>query len=130
MTTMKKMYISPVAEVLETRPQQIMAASGHVTESGDVVIGDGNEDEDDALNGCSRGFVDFFDTVIKTVIVLVMMTAGLTVQAQKVTPAGPPADGKTHAMTIQLKNGTQVTYTLADMSRRLPVLADGLHRIF
>ena len=113
---MKKMYISPVAEVLETRPQQIMAASGHVTESGDVVIGDGNEDEDDALNGCSRGFVDFFDTVIKTVIVLVMMTAGLTVQAQKVTPAGPPADGKTHAMTIQLKNGTQVTYTLADMS--------------
>lgn len=112
---MKKRYMSPVAEVLEMNArQQMLAGSAHVTESGDAVIGE--SEEGDAIDACSRDFKTFFDTVIKTVIVLVMMTAGLNVQAQKMEPAAPAPDGRTHAMTIQLKNGTQVEYELSQLS--------------
>lgn len=112
---MKKMYISPVAEVLEISAEnQMLTGSAMVTEEGNVVITE--TEEGDALDACSRDFKTFFDTVIKTVIVLVMMTAGLTAHAQRMEPAEPAPDGKTHAMTIQLKNGTQVEYELSQLS--------------
>lgn len=111
---MKKKYQSPVAEVLEIRPQQMLAGSGSVTDNGDIVIGEGEEGE--AGDACSRGFDDYFDSFIKTVIVLVMMTAGLALHAETVQPADMPADGKTHAMTIYLSDGTEVAYTLGELS--------------
>ncbi len=112
---MKKMYISPVAEVLEISAEnQMLTGSAMVTEEGNVVITE--TEEGDALDACSRDFKTFFDTVIKTIIVLVMMTAGLTAHAQKMEPAEPAPDGKTHAMIIQLKNGTQVEYELSQLS--------------
>lgn len=115
MKTMKKRYMSPVAEVLEMNArQQMLAGSAMVTEEGNVVITE--TEEGDALDACSRDFKTFFDTVIKSVIVLVMMTAGLTAHAQRMEPAEPAPDGKTHAMIIQLKNGTQVEYELSQLS--------------
>lgn len=115
MKTMKKMYISPVAEVLEiSAKNQMLTGSAMVTEEGNVVITE--TEEGDALDACSRDFKTFFDTVIKTIIVLVMMTAGLTAHAQRMEPAEPAPDGKTHAMIIQLKNGTQVEYELSQLS--------------
>lgn len=109
----KKAYISPVAEILENSPEQLLTGSGFITEDGDVWVDDTGEG--DASEGCSRGLDDWFD-YFKTLLVLVMMTAGLTVQAQKVQPAGPAPDGKTHAMSISLKDGTTVSYTLSELS--------------
>jgi len=96
-----------------------LAASGSVTDAGNVVIL-GSEDEADADDACSRGDSGFGDFVIECLLVLVMMTASVFVQAQTVTtvqPAGPAPDGRTHAMTLYLKNGTQVAYTLDQLNR-------------
>ena len=80
----KKAYISPVAEILENSPEQLLTGSGFITEDGDVWVDDTGEG--DASEGCSRGLDDWFD-YFKTLLVLVMMTAGLTVQAQKIQRA-------------------------------------------
>ena len=113
---MKKEYVSPVAEVLETRPQQILAGSAGVTDNGDVVINEGDAEEGDVIDACTRGDDFLFNMIFKTLLVVLMSTAALALRAQTVQPAGPPADGKTHAMTITLKNGTTVSYELSAMS--------------
>ena len=112
---MKKNYTSPVAEVLGTRPQQLLAGSGYVTAEGNIILS-GDNGTADAAEGCAREFEDYVDSFFKIVLVFLMMTAGLAVHAQMVQPAGPAPDGKTHAMTIQLKDGNCVNYELKDLS--------------
>ena len=89
MKTMKKNYTSPVAEVLGTRPQQLLAGSGYVTAEGDIIMS-GDNGAADAAEGCAREFEDYVDSFFKMVLVFLMMTAGLAVHAQMVQPAGPP----------------------------------------
>ena len=113
---MKKKYVSPVAEVLETRPQPMLAGSAGVTDNGDVVINESDATEGDVIDACTRGDDFLFKMIFKTLLVVLMSTAALALRAQTVQPAGPPADGKTHAMTITLKNGTTVSYELSAMS--------------
>ena len=113
---MKKVYMSPVAEVLETRPQQMLAGSGAVTDNGDIVVNPDEVDESEVIDACTRGNDFFFNLFFKTLLVMLLSTAALAIHAQTVQPAGPPADGKTHAMTITLKDGTTVSYELKDMS--------------
>ena len=117
MTTMiKKEYISPVVELLDLETSQLMASS--------IPGGMGSDDlgitiEDpvpsDAGDAAAPGFESW--NVLWTIVVLLMMS--LTVSAQSITtiePAGPSPDGKTHGMTIYLKNGTTVEYDFDDLS--------------
>ena len=113
---MKREYMSPVAEVLETRLEQMLAGSVGVTGNGDVVVSESEAEEGDPIDACMRGDNFLFNMIFKSLLVMVLSTITLAVRAQTLQPAGPPADGKTHAMTITLKNGTTVSYELKDMS--------------
>lgn len=111
----KKMYISPVAQILEMNTQRLIASSlkDRGDEGLDIKIADDDE-EGDADEGCSRQFNYYFQVLL----LLVMMAAGLSMKAQNTTtvsPAGPPDDGKMHSMTIYLSNGTSVDYELNEL---------------
>lgn len=115
MKTMKKIYTSPVAEMLETHPQQLLAGSGYVTDEGNIILS-GDNGAADAAEGCAREFQDYVDSFFKVVLVFIMMTAGLALNAQQVIPAGPAPDGKTHGMIIYLKGGSVVNYQRQNLS--------------
>ncbi len=110
MKTMKKKYMSPVAGTLDVKDQALMA--GSVSNDGtEVFLNDtGAGDADDA---CSRETSGGFGNALWALLVMLVMT--LTASAQMVTtiePADVPADGKTHAMKLYLKDNTTVEYTL------------------
>ena len=107
----KKEYISPVVELLDVESQKLLA--GSVTDEGDINVDD--PVSGDAGDAAAPGFESW--NVLWTIVVLLMMS--LTVSAQSITtiePAGPSPDGKTHGMTIYLKNGTTVEYDFDDLS--------------
>jgi len=112
---MKKNYIQPITEIYETPATRLLAGSAFVDNDGlNVVIGS-TDDEIDAAEGCAREFDDFVDSFFKVMLLLVMMTFGLSAGAQKVTtvsPADAPADGKKHGMTLYFKDNTQLQYTI------------------
>ena len=101
--------------MLETRPQQLLAGSGYVTEEGNIIL-QGDNGAADAAEGCAREFEDYVGSFFKVIILFIMMTAGLTVHAQRLEPAGPAPDGKTHGMTIQFKNGEEIHHNLNVLS--------------
>ena len=118
---MKKMYMSPVAEILEIQPTKLMAGSmipGSLN-------GDGNIDLEDIILGGDAGDAAAPDMPecltgnwLWTLLVLLMMTVCNTVSAQTVTtvePAAPPADGKMHSMTLYFKDCNEVKYSLSDL---------------
>ncbi len=111
----KKMYISPVVQILEMNTQRLIASSLEEKGDGkvDIHISDDVE-EGDADEGCSRQFNYYFQVLL----LLVMMAAGLSMQAQNyttVSPAGPPDDGRMHGMRIYLSNGLSVEYELNEL---------------
>ena len=112
---MKRYYISPVAEILDIRTQQMVAAS--VTGDGyDVIIN--TTEAGNADDACSRFFDEdddgsSFMNGLWALVVMIMMT--LTANAQTVStvePADVPQDGRMHAMTLYLKDNTTVEYAL------------------
>ena len=108
---MKKKYTSPVVEILETQAPKLLDLS--LQENGNSVVIDfnGTPDEGDADEAASRGCRNAW-------MLLLMLMMTLTAGAQTITtvePAAPPADGKTHAMKLYLKNNTEVTYTLEEL---------------
>ena len=107
----KKEYISPVVELLDVESLKILA--GSVSDEGDIFVDD--PVPGDAGDAASPGLEPW--NVLWTIVVLLMMS--LTVSAQSITtvePAGPSPDGKTHGMTIYLKNGTMVEYDFDELS--------------
>ena len=118
---MKKTYIQPSTQIYKTQATRLLSGSGnsnYVNADGNIVI-PGIGDEADADEGCARRGGFFGDYFLQMLLILVMMTAGLRASAQNYTsvePAGAPADGKTHAMTIYFRNGNQVAYTLDELS--------------
>ena len=92
---------------------------GSITEVGDdlnVIISSDPEMED-ATDAVSRE--DDFDWT-SLIIIFVFSLFGLNMSAQTavtVEPAGPPADGKKHTMTLYLKdaNSTQISYNVVDL---------------
>jgi len=122
MKTMKKMYESPVADILEMKTNNMLAAS--VFDGSQIDINSplpGNADD-----GCAPALPPGIDIpgldplkMIMTLLLLVVMT--LTANAQAVTtvePAGPAPDGRTHGMKIYFKdnNHTTVEYPLETLS--------------
>lgn len=115
---MKRNYISPVAEILDIRTQQMVAAS--ITDDGyDInvdILEPGN-----AEDACSRLLDEdddgsSFMNGLWALIVMFMMT--LTANAQIVStvePADMPQDGRMHAMKLYLKDNTTVEYALDEM---------------
>ena len=107
----KQEYISPVVELLDVDSLKILA--GSVSDEGDIIVDD--PVSGDAGDAASPGLEPW--NVLWTIVVLLMMS--LTVSAQNITtvePAGPSPDGKTHGMTIYLKNGTMVEYDFDELS--------------
>ena len=107
----KQEYISPVVELLDVESLKILA--GSVSDEGDIIVDD--PVSGDAGDAASPGLEPW--NVLWTIVVLLMMS--LTVSAQNITtvePAGPSPDGKTHGMTIYLKNGTMVEYDFDELS--------------
>jgi endonuclease G len=112
----KKMYMSPVAEILEIKAQSLLAGSlvDKGDEGVDVIIPDDPE-PGDAEEAAAPAYEPY--KVLWTLLLLMLMT--LTVRAQNYTtvePAGPAPDGKTHAMKIYLRNGLQMEYTIDQLS--------------
>jgi len=115
-TMEKKMYMSPVAEILEIKAQSLLAGSlvDKGDEGVDVIIPDDPE-PGDAEEAAAPAYEPY--KVLWTLLLLMLMT--LTVRAQNYTtvePAGPAPDGKTHAMKIYLRNGLQMEYTIDQLS--------------
>ena len=109
---MKKTYIIPTAETYNIKPASLLAYSG-VTPSGDVDTD--NPIEGDAGEAASRQS-NIWDNLW---IILLLLMCSITASAQTYTtlePAAAPADGKTHGMILYLKNNTQVTYELQQLS--------------
>jgi endonuclease G len=94
-----------------------MAASGYLSDDGKRVTFTSGDSEADADEGCSRKSSSFDDTFFRILLLFIMMGTGLFAHAQTTTvePAEAPADGKTHTMTIFLKDGNQIEYQLGDM---------------
>ena len=114
-TMEKRMYMSPVAEMLEIRMPQLMA--GSIKEDGDnveITVPNGPQ-PGDAGDAAAPGFNPA--KLLWTVVLMLVMT--LTANAQTVAtvdPAGPPADGKTHGMKIYKKDNTTVEYPFSAIS--------------
>ena len=112
MTTMKKTYTSPVAEILEIRYPQLLA--GSVTDDGNILIGTPEPADAGDAAAPAGGILQLLWTLA------LLLTMGLTASAQKVTtvsPAAPPADGKTHAMKLFFKDGTDRQFGLDVLDR-------------
>lgn len=116
MTTMKKKnYTSPVVDILDIKATKLLAGSLVDNGEGLDIFVDDDPMPGDAGDAASPIF-DLGDELKGFMTLLMVLMMSLTVSAQKVEPAGPAPDGKTHAMTIQLKNGQLVTYQLQDLS--------------
>ena len=107
---MKKTYISPKTDAYEIKSASLLAASvsptGDIIDTYDPIEGDAGEAAAPELR-----YSDFMWMVL-------FFLFSLTVGAQNYTtvePADAPADGKTHGMIIHMKDGTEVTYSLADL---------------
>lgn len=111
---MKKMYTSPVAEVLEMDMGMLLA--GSVFDGNNIIVDDGQPG--DAGDGCAPEFsesgTDQLKTLVWTLLLLLMMT--LNAGAQTVIPAAPAPDGRTHGMKIYFKDNTTVEYPLSALS--------------
>ena len=112
MTTVnKKEYRRPVAGLIRTDiRQQLMA--GSVTPEGNIITGTPQEGNAGDAAAPESNFWDVLWTV------LLMTVMAVTAQAQHITtvsPAAPPADYKTHAMKLYLKNSTEVSYTMEQL---------------
>lgn len=108
---MKKTYIIPTAETYDIKPASLLADSGI---SATYDIDTENPIESDAGEAASRKS-NIWDNIW---IILLLLMCSITAGAQKYTtvePAEAPTDGKTHGMTLYLKNGTQVSYSLIDL---------------
>lgn len=117
----KKIYMSPVVEILDIEKQKLLAGSipGSGGDSLDITI-------EDPIPGDAGGAAapEFeFDpfgplNIFMTIVVLLMMS--LSISAQGITtvePAGPAPDGKTHGMKIYLKSGGEpVEYDFDELS--------------
>lgn len=114
---MKKNYINPTIEIHKMATTKMLM--GSITEVGDdlnVIISSDPEMED-ATDAVSRES-DFDWTSL--IMIFVFSLFGLNMSAQTavtVEPAGPPADGKKHTMTLYLKdaNSTQIYYNVVDL---------------
>lgn len=112
---MKNKYINPMMNIHEIAPMSLMA--GSVTALGDI---DTSEPiGGDAGDAAARELLedDSID-LSKWIWTILFLLLSITVGAQtytEVEPAAEPADGKTHGMILYLKNGNQVTYTLAEL---------------
>lgn len=101
----------------DIEPTNFLAAS--VTSDGDVVD-TSNPVSGDAGDAAARELFedDDFD-ISKFLWTVIFLLFSITMSAQSYTtvePADAPADGKTHGMTLYLKNDTQVTYELQELS--------------
>ena len=112
---MKKNYIHPTIEIYETQAQCLMANSErHITDEGNVDMS-GSGEEADADEGCARNYQIFDNSITKMLLFLLMMATSLCASAQRVEPAGPPEDGRTHAMTIYFKNCSERYFSLEEL---------------
>ena len=107
---MKKTYINPTTKIHEMITKNILTSS--LTEMGDELIINPSTDPEsgDAEEAVSRE--DDFDWTTM-IMIFVFSLFGLSVSAQTITtvsPAGPPSDGKKHAMTLYLQGGGTVIY--------------------
>ena len=101
----------------DIEPTNFLAAS--VTSDGDVVD-TSNPVSGDAGDAAARELFEDDDLDIsKFLWTVIFLLFSITMSAQSYTtvePADAPADGKTHGMTLYLKNDTQVTYELQELS--------------
>ena len=112
---MKKNYIHPTIEIYETQAQCLMANSErHITDEGNVDMS-GSGEEADADEGCARNYQIFDNSITKMLLFLLMMATSLCASAQRVEPAGPPEDGRTHAMKIYFKNCSERYFSLEEL---------------
>ena len=117
----KKNYISPVVEILDMKPQKLLAGSIVDTSSGGLNITIEDPIPGDAGGAAAPGF-DFDPlsplNTFMTIVVLLMMS--LTISAQNVItkqPATVPDDGKTHGMKIYLRSGgNPIEYDFDELS--------------
>ncbi len=113
---MKKTYIHPMMNIHDIEPMNLLA--GSITSTGDVDTS--NPVSGDASDAAARELFedDDFD-LSKLMWTVIFLLFSITIGAQtytRVEPADAPADGKTHGMTLYLKNNTQVTYELQELS--------------
>ena len=108
---MKKTYIIPKAETYDIKSASLLANSGVPSiveiETTDPIEGNAGE--------AATRESHVWDNLWMLVLVLLF---SITANAQTYTtvePADAPVDGKTHGMTLYLKNNTQVTYALTDL---------------
>ena len=101
----------------DIEPMNLLAGSitsdGNVVDTSNPVIGDAGDAAAREL------FEDDSIDLSKFMWTILFLLFSITVGAQTYTPAEPadaPADGKTHGMTLYLKNDTQVTYELQELS--------------
>ena len=115
---MKKIYSQPTTDSYMMQTDRMLTDSVNITYDNNIVI-TGGEQEADADDACSREYRSFSDFAVECLLVLVMMTASLFVQAQTVTtvqPAGPAPDGRTHAMQLYFTNGAMRVFGLDELS--------------
>lgn len=114
---MKKTYIHPMMNIHDIEPMNLLA--GSITSDGDVVD-TSNPVSGDAGDAAARELFEDDDLDIsKFLWTVLFLLFSVTMSAQSYTtvePADAPADGKTHGMTLYLKNDTQVTYELQELS--------------
>ena len=106
---MKKIYISPKTETYDIKPASLLTSS--VTLTGDIDTT--NPTPGDAREAAARE-LKFSDYFWMAIFFLFSITAGAQ-NYTTVEPADAPADGKTHGMVLHMKDGTEVTYSLADL---------------
>lgn len=119
MTTMKKkLYMSPVVEILDIKTTKLLAGSIIDTGNGDLDITIDDPIPGDAGDAAAPGF-DLGDELKGFMTLLMMLMMSLTISAQNVItkqPATVPDDGKTHGMKIYLSNGTTEEYDFDALS--------------
>ncbi|MBO6060303.1 MAG: hypothetical protein J6P67_09200, partial [Bacteroidaceae bacterium] len=113
---MKKNYIHPTIEIYETQAESLMASSDrYVTEDGNIDMNGGSTQEADADEACARNYQIFDNSFTKMLLLFIMMTISLFASAQRVEPAGPPEDGRTHAMKIYFQDGSNRDFSLEEL---------------
>lgn len=110
---MKKQYMKPEQEVVSVRNCCPLLA-GSVDAQGNVIVDDNPiSDDSEELDAASHDF-DLFDFKQILLLFVFTLTSLFATHAMAttvtVTPAGPPPDGKKHAMTLYLAGGGTVVY--------------------
>ena len=113
---MKKNYIHPTINIYEIQAGRMMASSErYVTADGNIDMSGESKEEADADEGCARDYRVFENSFTKMLLLFIMMTVSLFVSAQTVEPAGPPEDGRTHAMKIYFQDGSNRDFSLEEL---------------